>query len=148
MSVVPLIFDGIAWNSVHGIVITVLLWNYVSVESLGISERGLITLNGIVTFPVVEFVFWISHHRPFHSIFHRNRLFYSCLFVEVQLRIDCSMSSSSICSGHRYQKQRPSLVYQKPLQFSWSSIALKNLSMLLASLNNRKVFWKLMRLKF
>ncbi|KAL3990939.1 hypothetical protein ACH3XW_33865 [Acanthocheilonema viteae] len=37
------------------------------------------------------------------------------------------MSSSSICSGYRYESQRPFLTYQKPLQFNWFSTALKNI---------------------
>uniref|UniRef100_A0A0R3RTP7 Protein KAKU4-like n=1 Tax=Elaeophora elaphi TaxID=1147741 RepID=A0A0R3RTP7_9BILA len=37
------------------------------------------------------------------------------------------MSSSSICSGYRYESQKPFLMYQKPLQFSWFSTALKNI---------------------
>ncbi|EFO27864.1 hypothetical protein LOAG_00607 [Loa loa] len=37
------------------------------------------------------------------------------------------MSLPSICSGYRYANQRPFLMYQKPLQFSWFSTALKNI---------------------
>ncbi|VIO89645.1 Uncharacterized protein BM_BM8122 [Brugia malayi] len=38
-----------------------------------------------------------------------------------------SSSSSSICSGYRYQNQKPFLMFQKPLQFTWFSTALKNI---------------------
>ncbi|VDK68742.1 unnamed protein product [Litomosoides sigmodontis] len=36
-------------------------------------------------------------------------------------------SSSSICSGYRYGNHKAFLMYQKPLQFSWFSTALKNI---------------------
>ncbi|KAK6113361.1 hypothetical protein QQG55_51315 [Brugia pahangi] len=38
-----------------------------------------------------------------------------------------SSSSSSICSGYRYENQKPFLMFQKPLQFTWFSTALKNI---------------------
>ncbi|CAG9531445.1 unnamed protein product [Cercopithifilaria johnstoni] len=43
------------------------------------------------------------------------------------MSLSSSSSSSSIYSGYRYENQKPFLMYQKPLQFSWFSTALKNI---------------------